>query len=385
MGEGTTVSAKTEIKRYRRCLAWDYARGASLFITISTEPRRPLFGRVVDGEMRLSPLGEKVAESLAAMPRLNPGLRLFGRVVMPDHVHFNVALAPGLSEPLKVLGNAIRRFKNYTTKVERSSTINAAGQPAHSSTINAAGQPARCSTIDAEGKVELSSTVNAGGRAAPVARAASVDGRAMLGQKLWQQGYHDRLCLRREFIDATERYIRYNPLKWQLMHGADRALAIHDPLDSPRLDANDYWKGVGNVALLGEGEKIAAVRISRRCGAAQIDEALRRLDRAVDLGYVILSGFVSPGEKALRDRLCARPDARFIRILPSCIPNARFKPESRYVPAFAAGRYLEIARGNDEVEFSRGACLDYNAEIVEIAHAGEGLALYWRETGVERL
>ena len=208
---------------------------------------------------------------------------------------------------------------------------------------------------------------------------------AALGQRLWQQGYHDRLCLRREFIDATERYIRYNPLKWQLMHGADRALAIHEPLDSPRLDANDYWKGVGNVALLDEGVKIAAVRISRRCGAAQIDEALRRLDRAVDLGYVILSGFVSPGEKALRDRLCARLDARFVRILPSCIPNARFKPESRYVPAFAAGRYLEIARGNDDVEFSRGACLDYNAEIVEIAHSGEGLALYWRGTGVKRL
>ena len=349
----------TVIKRYRRCLAWDYARGASLFITISTEPRRPLFGRVDGGVMRLSPLGEKVAESLAAMPRLNPGLRLFGRVVMPDHVHFNVALAPGLSEPLKVLGNAIRRFKNYTTKVERSSTINTAGQPAHSSTINAGGE------------------IEHG--------LASVDGRVALGQKLWQQGYHDRLCLRREFIDATERYIRYNPLKWQLMHGADRALAIHEPLDSPRLDANDYWKGVGNVALLGEGEKIAAVRISRRCGAAQIDEALRRLDRAVDLGYVILSGFVSPGEKALRDRLCARPDARFIRILPNGIPNARFKPESRYVPAFAAGRYLEIARGNDDVEFSRGACLDYNAEIVEIAHSGEGLALYWRETGVKRL
>ena len=80
-----------------------------------------------------------------------------------------------------------------------------------------------------------------------------------------------------------------------------------------------------------------------------------------------------------------RPDARFIRILPSCIPNVRFKPESRYVPAFAVGRCLEIALGNDEVEFSRVACLDYNAEIVEIAHAGEGLALYWRETGVERL
>ena len=51
----------------------------------------------------------------------------------------------------------------------------------------------------------------------------------------------------------------------------------------------------------------------------------------------------------------------------------------------AGGRYLEIARGNDEVAFGRAACLDYNAEIVEIASAGEGLALYWRDGGVERL
>ena len=353
------------IRRYRRSPDWDYSRGASLFVTIATEPRRPLFGRVAGGRVLLSPLGEAVDAALAEMPRLNPGLRLFGRVVMPDHVHFNVALAAGLDAPLKVFGNAIRRFKNHTTKqakllAERS--------------------------LAEHGLAERSSAINA------LLPLHSVDGRTMFdltadafGQRLWQQGCHDRLCLRREFIDATERYILYNPMKWELMYGADRALAIHEPLDSPRLDAGEYWKGVGNVALLGAGEKVVAVRISRRCGPARVAEALRRLDRAVDQGYVVLSGFVSPGEKALRDRLCQRPDARFVRILPSAIPNARFRPESRYVPAFADGRYLEIARGNDEVAFGRAACLDYNAEIVEIASAGEGLALYWRDGGVERL
>ena len=79
--------------------------------------------------------------------------------------------------------------------------------------------------------------------------------------------------------------------------------------------------------------------------------------------------------------LCRRRDARFIRILPSCIPNKRFKPESYYVAPFADGRYLEIARGNDETEFGRAACLDLNAEIVEIATAGEGIALYWKKEG----
>ena len=110
-------SAKQPIRRYRRFAGWDYSKGASFFITIATEPRRSLFGRVEQGAMVLSSLGEKVLEALETIPRINPGIRLFGHVVMPDHVHLCCHLAPGLNEPLKVLGFAIRRFKNYTTKV----------------------------------------------------------------------------------------------------------------------------------------------------------------------------------------------------------------------------------------------------------------------------
>lgn len=119
--KGFSMVKDGKIKRYRRFRGWDYTKGVSLFITIATASRRPLFGEVVCGFVVLSPLGEKVKEALEAIPRLNPGILLFGYVVMPDHVHFNCALLPGLEEPLKVLGNAIRRFKNYTTKLAKHS------------------------------------------------------------------------------------------------------------------------------------------------------------------------------------------------------------------------------------------------------------------------
>lgn len=365
----------TTIRRYRRTHSWDYARGASLFITISTTPRRNIFGRISGNEVHLSQLGKHVADALDAMPRLNDGLRLYGRVVMPDHIHFNVYLRPGLNEPLKVLGNAIRRFKNHTAKLAKILLADRSLLAEYSSAIS--------TTTPNSSAIALAPSTSSEGRATQPRPPSCDDGRSMIGQngQLWQQGYHDRLCLTRTFIDATERYIRYNPLKWALMHGIDHALHIHEPLDSPRLADGDYWKGVGNTALLGTGEKIVALRISRRCSSSQIAATVRRMEAAVDKGYIILSGFISPGEKAVRDMLCARADARFIRILPSCIPNARFKPESRYVPAFAAGRYLEIGRGNDEVAFGREACLDYNAEIIEIATAGEGVAVYWKPTG----
>ena len=170
-----------------------------------------------------------------------------------------------------------------------------------------------------------------------VAPAPRNDGRAVLGQ-LWQQGYHDYLLLFRAMIDATERYIAYNPLKWELMYGAGGGLRVREPVLSPRLDARDYWKAVGNIALLSPEEKLLSLRVSRKVTSpSAIESLLRRIASAVDQGYVIVSGFISKGEKAVRDMLCRRHHARFIRILPSCIPNRRFRPES----IFADNRYLK--------------------------------------------
>ena len=408
------VAGKVEIKRYRRLQEWDYAKGASLFITIAIDrsnavrpsslasrtqpsplalhsrpsplpPPSPLawplspFGKVEHGRMVLSELGQVVNESLEAIPRLNPGISLFGHVVMPDHVHFNCHLAAGIYGPLKVLGNAIRRFKNYTTKmakrlVEHSSTITTGLAISSSSAITT--DPTITTAVGNVGCGLSVGKVGCGREASEDGR-GSEDGRIAFGQ-LWQQGYHDHLCLSRRFIDSTERYIAYNPMKWELMHGSGGSLRIIEPLLSSRLDPADWWKGVGNIGLLGNGEKIAALRVSRKVNTAKgIADAVSRIEKAVEKDYVILSGFISPGEKAVRDMLCRNSNAKFIRILPSCIPNRRFRPESQYIEPFAQGRYLEIAKGNEEIEFGRGVCLDLNDEIVKIAKSGEGVAVYF--------
>ena len=57
------------------------------------------------------------------------------------------------------------------------------------------------------------------------------------------------------------------------MKNRPEALRVIEPLDSPRLGRADYWKGVGNIALLEEENKIVSLRISRQAKGRQREEA----------------------------------------------------------------------------------------------------------------
>ena len=312
-----------QITYYRRYHGYDYSKGASLFVTMATEPRKALFGRVENAAVVLSDLGRLVLESMRAIPRFNSGIRLFEHVLMPDHLHMNLRIEAGLDEPLQVLGAAMRRFKTYTTTLAR---------------------------------------------------------RHLGLSTIWQQGYHDRICVSRRFIEAVTRYIRYNPLKYELMYNQPEYMRIQEPIDSLRLDVDDFWKGIGNVDLLSLNAKLLSLRVSRKVAVQELPHVVSRIEDAVRAGYVVISGFISPGEVAVRDMLLENREARFIHILPSCMKNGH-RPDSRYLPALSEGRFLEIAEGNDESEFGRGVCVAINDEIAAMAKAGNGGALYWREDG----
>ena len=77
---------KKVIRHFRRFRGYDYSRGAALFITIVTNPRRRLFGKIVDAKLQKTQLGLAVERRIIEMGQM-PGIRLFNFVVMPDHVH----------------------------------------------------------------------------------------------------------------------------------------------------------------------------------------------------------------------------------------------------------------------------------------------------------
>ena len=327
------LGAKKEIRHFRRFRGYDYSRGAALFITIVTNPRRRLFGKIVDAKLQKTRLGLAVERRIAEIG-LMPGIRLFNFVVMPDHVHLQLHLRAGLPEPLVALGRAIGAFKSLCAK----------------------------------------------------------DFHELMGESgsLWQQGYHDWICQSAEMIAAVNRYIDYNPLKFELRYNQPEFLAIHEPLAAWRLSAEEFWRGIGAVDLLDGDMPFIALRISRRLSPRQIDEAVQRIRRKAG-DYVFVGGWISPGEKAVREMLLAE-NGKIIQILPSAMPHD-YKVGSMWLEAIRDRRAAIVARGNSEVEFSRAVCLEVNEAAARIATAsggirtaqalssGQGKAVYWLPEG----
>jgi putative transposase len=114
-----------------RLKGYDYASEGAYFVTIVTEDRLPLFGEIVEGEMRLNELGKIVRDEWlkTAVLRENVELCEDEFVVMPNHFHGIIHLfgcrgtarrAPTVEQFGKpVLGSIptiIRAFKSATTR-----------------------------------------------------------------------------------------------------------------------------------------------------------------------------------------------------------------------------------------------------------------------------
>ena len=312
VGPEPAAKRPMKIAHYHRFADYDYSRGASLFVSLSTGPRRRLFGEVVaPGEMILSPFGKEVFAAIEFTFAKSPGFTLYGHAVLPDHCHFRFYLAPGVENAAAaaLINSVVGRFKSYTTHLYQRKY---------------------------------------GGHGV-----------------LWQEGFHDWLCMSREMIDSVERYIAYNALKWWLRNGGGRSLmALHEPLKSPRLGQSEFWRGI-NATDLDWGRPLVALRVSRRCRASEVAALVARISAKAG-EIAIISGFISAGEREVFAALLADPAARLIKVSPYALPHD-YAPSVGLMPAIAEGRLAIIARGNSPEEISRAACLDYNARIVEIA------------------
>jgi REP element-mobilizing transposase RayT len=78
-----------ELEQHRamRLKGYDYSLAGAYFINLVTREKLCLFGEIINGEMRLSQLGNTVQREWLRLERRFPGLELDEFVIMPNHLH----------------------------------------------------------------------------------------------------------------------------------------------------------------------------------------------------------------------------------------------------------------------------------------------------------
>ncbi|WP_428610306.1 hypothetical protein [Sedimenticola sp.] len=80
-------------RRSLRLPGYDYSHPGAYFITLCTQHRRCLFGKIIDGTMKLNRAGEMIQTTWNDIPQHYIGAEIDQFVIMPNHLHGILMLA----------------------------------------------------------------------------------------------------------------------------------------------------------------------------------------------------------------------------------------------------------------------------------------------------
>jgi putative transposase len=187
--------------RYRiestRLKGYDYSSPGEYFVTVHTLSKSFSLGEVVDGDMRLSPAGQIIAEEWENTPKIRQDVRLDAWVVMPNHVHCIVVIEKSLVETHR---DASLRVQN-TFGPQR----------------NTLGAIVRGFKSASAKKIHLAGFHDFG----------------------WQAGFYDHIVRDGKDLDRIREYIRLNPTNW-----------LEDPESPPNAAIADLHHDSADWSLL---------------------------------------------------------------------------------------------------------------------------------------
>ena len=168
----TSADRPRHRRRSIRLPEYDYGAAGAYFLTICTQDRRHLFGRIANGRMYCNPAGRIVSMAWEDTARIRTRVRLDAFVVMPDHFHAILVIEP-CWDP----------WGHQPTREEF-------GRPT-SGTVP---------TIIRSFKAVTTKRIN--------------QWRNTPGTRVWQRNYYERVIRDQASMDAVRRYIAMNPAKW---------------------------------------------------------------------------------------------------------------------------------------------------------------------------
>ena len=346
-------------------LAFSHSGRQFFFITLVVAERREVLSRVVDERSRpeLTRLGEVVQFALRAFHRVWPAVTVSDFVIMPDHLHFLLIVDYGKDatfSPLFAahrLADAVEAVAERTgdtpeppkgEKVDRETkrAIDERKIAFMAARLREAIAAANAAATRGELKVEkgLHFGEKVGGGAALAGGAGAA---APVRTVVFARDCYIELSFDSRQLKAVRHYIKLNPARrlWKLHH--PDLFVCHRAIRAARLMAlaPRQFDGLGDLTLLGS-PFLFHVRLTLKKTVAEHEAAIVEIVEKAKSGAVPVSGFISPGEKEALRRLKGEPAARFIKLLPSALPD-RYDPSAEDSREIAAGRLaiLSAARG----------------------------------------
>lgn len=272
----------------------DYRSPSVMMITIVTNKRLPLLGKLHGENIILTELGQKVAEEIKRIPTYNgaESIEIYSYVIMPDHVHILLHIHEHLP---RHVGYYIRWFKKQCTYIGLALAV-------------------------------------------PSARNHS---------PLFAPDYHDRLLKGKNQLSHMVRYIQDNPRRLALKRANKDLFRIRQNQQINTIPCTV----LGNIFLI-EHPLRQVLQCSRRLTQEQIDNLKADCLREAADGTVYVTAAISEGEKQIA-RALREAGFPLIILLEKGFPApddphySYFKPQGVYFEACAAGKLLLIEPRRD--------------------------------------
>ncbi|MDJ0757588.1 MAG: hypothetical protein QNJ45_28905 [Ardenticatenaceae bacterium] len=165
---------------------WDYRHPGAYFVTVKTYLNKPIFGRIVDGQMVLNNLGKIVVDRWGEIPDHFDFVSLDEFQCLPDHVHMILWL--GESEWSRLFSNEENNHLQFMVDDVDADQSGLPNVPAGS-----------LGTVVRSFKSAVTRSIN---------RINQTE-----GEKIWHYRYHDRVIRSEEELERIRKYIRHNSLK----------------------------------------------------------------------------------------------------------------------------------------------------------------------------
>ncbi|MGA1977130.1 MAG: transposase [Bacteroidales bacterium] len=172
--------------RYR---GYDYSSPGEYFITICTKNRISYFGKINDGKMILSELGNYLQNEWLKTPNIRPDMNitLDEFVVMPDHFHAIIIIGENPYNKNHNMGNGrITMHGDSAESIQNNQYKNQFGPQSKNVASIIRGIKSIVSTYAKKTKQDFQ----------------------------WQSGFHDRIVRSNSGLNRIRKYIRENPAKW---------------------------------------------------------------------------------------------------------------------------------------------------------------------------